>query len=144
MFAETEGAPIEEVRALRRKIPKYEQMVGMHRPEADTAYERRRSAANALTTLFASSLVQGFDIKGDVGGNDCAVLLVTTYVEMEDSMIEALHRGDVLYGKILPGGVSGLAKRNGFRGVVYRDGYDTRWTYGEVDDREARSIQGCI
>ncbi len=58
-------------------------------------------------------------------------------------MIQALHRGEALYGRVLPGGAGAFASQNGFRGVVYRDGYQTTWSYGDVTEREARSVKAC-
>lgn len=58
-------------------------------------------------------------------------------------MIAALHAGDLIYGKVLPGGVAAFAAQNEFRGVVYRDGYDTIWRYGTVSEREAAHLEPC-
>lgn len=146
-FAETEGASLEQVRALRRQIPDYHQLT-VAQPSAErrtsrSSHDLRRSAASRFTNTFASSLLKGFDIRGVAAGEDCSVLLVTFYVKMEDSMITALHRGDILYGRIMPGGARAFAAQNGFRAVVYRDGYDTTWSYGAISSREAARLKEC-
>lgn len=149
-FAETAGAPLERVRALRRQIPRYDQSTGAISPEGSAASssressrELRRAAASRFMSTFASSPLSGFDIKAVAAARDCSVLLVTFYVKMEDPMIEAMHRGDVMYGRIMPGGAANFAAQNGFRAVVYRDGYDTTWLYGDIATRDAKRIEAC-
>jgi hypothetical protein len=152
-FAETEGAPLGQVRSLRRKIPGYQQATAGSRSAPDTAANPpseaaaraiRGSAANLLTIRFASSRLEGFDIRAAAAGKNCDILLVTFYVSMEDPMIRAMHDGALIYGQILPGGVGGFASQHGFRGVVYRDGYDRTWSYGNVAHGEAVSAKSCF
>jgi hypothetical protein len=153
VFAETEGVPLGEVRSLRRKILGYQQATAGSRSAPDAAANPpseaaaraiRGSAANRLTIAFASSRLEGFDIRAAAAGKNCDILLVTFYVSMEDPMIRAMHDGALIYGQILPGGVSAFANQYGFRGVVYRDGYDRTWSYGNVARGEATSAKRCF
>lgn len=50
-------------------------------------------------------------------------------------MVEWMNQGWGLYGKIVPGGVGEFARKNQFRGVVYRDGLGTSWSFGEVPSK---------
>jgi hypothetical protein len=152
-FAETEGAPLGEVRSLRRKIPSYQQTAAGSKSAPDAAANSlssaaardiRGSAANMLKIVFASSQLRGFEIHAAAAGKNCDILLVTFYVRMEDPMIHAMHNGALIYGQILPGGVSGFASQHGFRGVVYQDGDDRTWSYGNVTPGEASNAKSCF
>jgi hypothetical protein len=148
-FAETEGGDWTLIQKHRSNIPHYAELAspkGSSRPvdvSDATAKDLRGSAALRLTTTFASSHLRGWDIRAFAAGEDCAVLLITFYVRMDPPMIDALHRGSAIYGQILPGGIREFVAENGFRGVVYRDGYDTTWRYGQVREREVTSLKSC-
>ena len=146
-FAETEGGDLTEIRKQRKRIPGYEKIVSGNTSAAESTpsnpSNRRQAAVSSLNTTFSSSLLQGWDIHASSAGSRCDVLLITFYVKMESSMIEALHEGSLIYGRILPGGVRSVASANGFRGVVYRDGYDTTWTYGNVSSIEGSALRVC-
>ena len=142
-FAETEGADLSTVRRLRESIPGYEKLQAHDAPPRLPAKIARHLAAGKLTERFALSRLSGWNINASAEGRDCDVLLVTFFVVMEDSMIAALHNGDLIYGQIVPGGLSAFGSSNGFRAVVYRDGDGRTWSFGELRADEASKLAPC-
>jgi hypothetical protein len=91
---------------------------------AATPAERRLQAATDLRTTFASSVVRGLDLDFTVRGSSCDVLQVEGYVNLTEGMMLALSNGTLIYGQVLPGGVSQYALGRGFRGVGYTNTED--------------------
>ena len=88
------------------------------RSDTPTAAQQRLAAAAELQRFFDASLVKNMELKFLVRGDHCDVLNVEAW-NLYDTMMNALAHGDVLYGKILPGGVNKFAFSHGFRNVVY-------------------------
>lgn len=99
-------------------------------------------AARMFTTSIASSRFSDWELNAIAAGRTCDVLLVQTSIIVDEKMVEALHYGggeDDAY----EGGVRHFCRDRGFRGVVYRDHSNQIWTYGDVSETEAKSIQPC-
>jgi hypothetical protein len=85
---------------------------------AATPAQDRLAAVSELQQTFDGSLMKNMDLKFSVVGAGCDVLHVEAD-SIYSEMMEALANGTVIYGKILPGGVSSFAFGHGFRDVFY-------------------------
>ena len=110
--------------------------------QPSTPGEMRITSARRLTALCAKSRLSKWHVRARAAGNDCNVLLITTSVILEDSMIEALHYGAGAYD-VYPGGVQQFSRERAFRGVAYRDASGRVWTYGALTPAEADSLEVC-
>ena len=99
-------------------------------------------AADAFTSLYASSPLWRWDLRGQAAGPQCDVLVIDASVFLEEAMIESMHYGSGPFD-IYVGGIEKFSRDRRFRGVVYRDGERRTWTYGAVERTEAESLQPC-
>ena len=113
---------------------------------AETPAQCRVKAANELQNTFDNSVLKGWKLKFVVRGNDCDVLHVEGYTNLEEGMMKALGYGTLIYGKILPGGVNSFAFHRGFRDVVYSNsGNDVYVTFGstKLTSDQVRNLRLC-
>lgn len=99
------------------------------------------ASAAQLTTLYGTSQLSSWHVRGHAAGADCTVLVVEASVVMEETQVDALHYGSGAYD-VVPGGVKQFAHDHHFRGVVYNDCTGGVWPYG-VGSREASQLQAC-
>ena len=102
----------------------------------------RAAAAQVLTERYAKSRFAPWDVHAAAAGKNCDVLLVTTAIVLQDSMVEALHYGSGPYD-VVDGGIQKFYRNREFRGVAYKDLTGRVWNYGALDDREAELLVPC-
>lgn len=100
------------------------------------------SAASMLTRRYSRSQFEKWNVRASAAGRDCRVLLVETSIVLDDSMVEAMHYGAGPYS-VDGRGMQHFSREGAFRAVLYRDQTDRVWTYGDLDQEEARSITAC-
>ncbi|HKO56966.1 MAG TPA: hypothetical protein VJ276_13910 [Thermoanaerobaculia bacterium] len=113
-----------------------------HRVTNDRGQTQRVRAAADLTSLYAGSQFESWDVHADAAGALCNVLLIRTPVVMESSMVDAMHRGSGEY-EVDGGGVQSFYLEQTFRGVAYTDGSGRVWTYGAVREAEVEELEPC-
>jgi len=111
---------------------------------APSDLERQRiQAADQLTEAYAHSRFADWHIYATAAKEDCSVLLIhVTNLTLEDSLVEGLYYGAGAYG-VTPGGLNRYYQDQGFRGLVFNDGSDKMWTYGNVTESEMRKAVIC-
>lgn len=95
--------------------------------------ESRAIAASDLTRTFATSLIKGWDLKATARGPSCEVLHIEGYTNLAPTMMDALYRGDLIYAKVVPGGVSSFAASSHFDRVVFTNTDGTVMTGGSPE-----------
>lgn len=98
--------------------------------------------ARLFTDHCERSRLAKWNVRATAAGRDCGILYVRTSIILEDSMIEALHYGAGAYA-VVRGGVQQFSHDRAFRGVAYQDSSGRIWTFGNVTDDEAHSLQPC-
>jgi len=111
-------------------------------PIAEDHKELRVSAANQLTGLYANSRLAAWNLQATAAGTDCDVVLVTTPIILEDSMVDALHYGAGAYA-VYDGGVQRFCRDRAFRGAAYKDASGRIWTYGGITSGQAMKLRTC-
>lgn len=87
--------------------------------------QARVALATRLQEVYASSMLENYDLRFQARGKRCDVLHVEAHgVNLYEQMMESLAYGSVLYGRILPGGVNDAAFKVGFQTVAITNAYD--------------------
>jgi len=89
------------------------------------------AAAHELQETFDRSIVKGWQLKFAARGENCEVLHVESFTNLGKPSLEALAKGNMVYRKVLPGGVNKYAFSHGFSDVVYTNAHNpTSLSYG--------------
>jgi hypothetical protein len=99
-------------------------------------------AASAVTRRYAQSRFAKWHVRASAAGRDCGVLLVETPIVLDESMVEAMHYGSGPYA-VDGHGMHDFSRDGAFHAVVYRDATDRVWSYGDVQEDDARSLDPC-
>lgn len=100
------------------------------------------TAATSFTRQFEKSRFSRWQVRAKAAGEHCDVLLVETSLNLDESMIEAMHYGAGRYD-VYRGGVQQFSRDRAFRAVVYRDPSLRTWTYGATNAVEAETLRPC-
>ena len=123
-----------------------EKVERIEKSKEDKPAQQRLKASKELQSTFDSSILKGWELKFVVRGNNCDVLHVEGYTNLEEEMMKSLAYGTVIYGKILPGGVNNFAFNHGFRDVVYSNSGNSKYvTFGpaKLTRKQVRVMKAC-
>jgi len=128
---------------MRRCLPLLLLIVTACGPHSDTPPRNdvHVAAARFFTRTYSRSRFTGWHVHARAAGRDCDVLLVSTSIVLDDSMVEGLHYGGGYYG-VMEGGVRRFCRERKFRGVTYTDSSTKVWTYG-VTPEETPTLKPC-
>lgn len=84
-----------------------------------TPYAARIAALERLNASFPTSLTKNLSFRARLAGEDTLVF-ESPVVNLEEGMVDFIHRGQGAYKDIWPGGIKAFAASNGFSKVVYR------------------------
>jgi len=111
-------------------------------PIAEDHKDLRINAANQLTDRYTHSRLAAWNVRAAAAGADCDVVLLTTSIILEDSMVDALHYGAGAYA-VYDGGVQRFCRDRSFRGAAYKDASGRIWAYGGITAAQATTLRTC-
>lgn len=85
-----------------------------------TPYAARLVALDKLNAALRNSLTKNFELRASLAGED-TLLVESPTTNLQEGMVDFIHRGQGAYADIWPGGIRGFAVGNGFSRVVYKN-----------------------
>ncbi|GFO69054.1 hypothetical protein GMLC_26330 [Geomonas limicola] len=104
------------------------------------------AAAHELQETFDHSILKGWQLKFVARGDNCEVLHVESFTNLGKPSQEALAKGNMVYRKVLPGGVNKYAFSHGFSDVVYTNAHNAKTlSFGpkNLDRVQVKKLKRC-